>query len=246
MTSGSASRSSGSTSATGASRSSRPSSTSCMTTVAVHTFEIDPIWNSESGRRLRRRSPCSARRRRPRPARRRRPGRTRRMPSVAPGTLCRSASAASRRCQCSASMRGRRGPAASPAYCSTQSTTAPVEVDPVRRLSLEDEQVRRVRVEHKAGWHAALAQCRVPLLGLPDRAAHVGGAVHDQGRRAHPVDLRERRHQLVRLAVGPRTAAESSYSLRKCPASDVPAMLARSLTTPPATAAANRSSRLVR
>ena len=34
--------------ATGASRS-RPSSTSCMTSVAVHTFVIEPIWKSESG-----------------------------------------------------------------------------------------------------------------------------------------------------------------------------------------------------
>ena len=49
VTSGSATRNPGSTSATGASRSSRPSSTSCMTSVAVHTFVIEPIWKSESG-----------------------------------------------------------------------------------------------------------------------------------------------------------------------------------------------------
>ena len=33
---------------TGASSSTRPSSTSCMTSVAVQTFVIEPIWNSES------------------------------------------------------------------------------------------------------------------------------------------------------------------------------------------------------
>ena len=47
-TSASASRSSGRTSATGASRSSLPSSTSCMARVAVHTLDMDPIWNSVS------------------------------------------------------------------------------------------------------------------------------------------------------------------------------------------------------
>ena len=49
VTSGSATRNPGTTSATGASRSSSPSSTSCTTSVAVHTFVIEPIWNSESG-----------------------------------------------------------------------------------------------------------------------------------------------------------------------------------------------------
>src|ERR671920_506920 len=41
-------RSSGSTSTSGASRSSLPSSTSCMTTVAVHTLVMEPIWKTES------------------------------------------------------------------------------------------------------------------------------------------------------------------------------------------------------
>ena len=122
VTSGSARRSSGSTSAIGASRSSRPSSTSCMTIVAVHTLEMDPIWNTESVvastpvSTLSR--PCEAS-----TSSSSAPGRNRRMPSWAPGTLWRLARSASRRRQCAASMRGRRGPATSPAYCSTQSTT---------------------------------------------------------------------------------------------------------------------------
>ena len=47
VTSGSASRSSGTTSTTGVSSSTRPSSTSWRTTVAVQTFVTEPIWNSD-------------------------------------------------------------------------------------------------------------------------------------------------------------------------------------------------------
>ena len=40
---------SGRTVRTGASRSRRPSSTSCITSDAVQSFVVEPIWNTESG-----------------------------------------------------------------------------------------------------------------------------------------------------------------------------------------------------
>ncbi len=64
VTSASDRRSSGSTATTGVSSPSRPSSTSCMITVAVQTLVMEPIWNSESavvGASVRRLStPCAA------------------------------------------------------------------------------------------------------------------------------------------------------------------------------------------
>ena len=123
VSSSSLSFSSGMTSLTSVSSDSLPSSMSRMMTVAVHTFEIEPIWKIESfvaGAPVEMfllRVPNA-----PVTISSSRPPR-RRMPSCAPGTLCRSASTARRRCQCAASIFSGRGPAASPAYCSTHSTT---------------------------------------------------------------------------------------------------------------------------
>src|SRR4029079_15160913 len=119
VTSGSDSRSSGSTSMTGVSRPISPSSTSCITTVAVQTLLIDPIWNTASGVTgvpvlflstpyVAVSSSSSS------------SGEIRRMPSWAPGTWWRSASCARRRSQCATSTRARPPRTA---YCSTQSTT---------------------------------------------------------------------------------------------------------------------------
>ena len=89
---------------TGASRSSRPSSTSCITSVAVHTLVIDPIWNSESGvastpvRRLRTPYAVSATSPSGQDRRARRPGR-RACPRAVP------AAAASAGCRCSCGQR---------------------------------------------------------------------------------------------------------------------------------------------
>ena len=42
----------------------------------------------------------------------------------------------------------------------------------------------------------------MPLLGLPDRAARIVGAVQDERRRAHLIDLGQRRHRVVAGAIG--------------------------------------------
>ena len=97
LTSSSRTRKSGRYVATGASSSTTPSSTSCITSVAVNTFEMEPIWKTLSvvagcfERRLSTpeaaatvSSPCAIAR-------------------VAPTTPCLSASAFSRSCQCETS-----------------------------------------------------------------------------------------------------------------------------------------------
>ena len=108
------------------------------------------------------------------------------MPSAAPGTPCRSASSV----EAPLPVRGvdRSDACAVAGVLLDPVDDAPVEVDPVRRRAVEDEQVRGVRVEDELGRHAALAQRGVPLLGLADRAAHVGGAVQHQRRRVDLVD----------------------------------------------------------
>ena len=78
------------------------------------------------------------------------------------------------------------------------------------RLADEREDVAAAGVEHHAGRDAALAQRVVPLLGLPDGAPHVVGAMEHQRRRLDLVDVRVGRHGREALAVGlvPRHCAE--------------------------------------
>ena len=97
----------------------KPSSTSCITTVAVQTLVIEPIWKIESAvtgcfvSRLSRPYDAVDELVVAVPA-------WRRMPSWAPGTRCLAASFASRRSQWATSMRGRPPWTA---YRSTHSTT---------------------------------------------------------------------------------------------------------------------------
>ena len=68
--------------------------------------------------------------------------------------------------------------------------------------------MRRIGVEDEPGRDAPPAQRRVPLLSLPDRAAHVGGALVDERRRIDGVDTCERRHLLVPVASVPPQFAQ--------------------------------------
>ena len=173
-----------------------------MTTLAVHTFEIDPIWKIESfvtGAPVSMFlfsvpwaavTTSSAR-----------PSPSLRMPSCAPGTLWQlrqrvEATLPVRRVdRRGARARGIRRVPLHPL------DDARVVVDAVAGLARQREQVAAVGVEHETGRDAALAQRVVPLLRLPDRAAHVGAAVQHEGGRLHLVDLRVGRHRREAFAV---------------------------------------------
>ena len=204
VTSGSASRSSGTTSTTGVSSSTRPSSTSWRTTVAVQTFVTEPIWNSDvvvagdPGRQVERA--------------------VRRLDELVLPTGRVAQDAELGAGDLVPLRQGREavlpvpgvdpGAAAADGVLLDPVEDPAVEVEPLRRGPEQDEHVGGVRVEHQLGRHVELAQRRVPLLGLADRAGEVGGAVDDERGRPHVGDLGQRRHRCVPRRALPRRAPE--------------------------------------
>ena len=161
-----------------------------------------------------------------------------------PGPRAAWRAAASRRCQWAASI-ARAGRRCAGVLLHPVDDPA-VVVDPVRRRAEQDEQVRGARVEHQLGRDARSRSAVCHCSAWPTGQRRSSCAVQHQRRRGDLVDPGERRHRGV-LARGrvPRRAAELVAPIR-APSSLVPPMLVRSLTTPPATAAANRSSWPVR
>ena len=204
VTSGSESRSSGTTSTTGVSSSTRPSSTSWRTTVAVQTLVIGAdLEQRRRGRRGSRRQVERA---------------VRRLDELvlATGRVAQDAELGAGDV---VPLRQRReavlpvpgvdpGAAAADGVLLDPVEDPAVEVEPLRRRSEQDEHVGGVRVEHQLGRDTELAQRGVPLLGLADRAGEVGGAVDDERGRPHVGDLGQRRHRGVPGRALPRRAAE--------------------------------------